>query len=238
MTKLYEIFDQTQHPKDVDDLYHIYNQSNCLNSIYWHFYLELVENLNFNLIVECGVGRGRSLISILSLENYFSLKNSRAHRNIYAFDSFEGFPEPSTLDKSSRNSAKGDWSKSPNGTYNYSPALIREVLIKANIDNFENVSFFKGFFKDSIPSVEINSIGILHLDGDLYHSVLDPLNLLWSKIVTGGIVVVDDFILNRNDAHNEDFPGARKAIDVFLENNDSFVMNESLRGTPYLLKIK
>ena len=238
MTQLYEIFDQTQHPADVDDRYHIYNQSNCLNAVYWHYYLDLVEKLKFNLIVECGVGRGRSLISIVSLDNYFSLRNSRIRRNIYAFDSFEGFPEPSILDKSSRNSAKGDWSKSPSGIYNYSPALIEEILIKASIDNLENISFFKGFFKDSIPSVDFDSIGILHLDGDLYHSVLDPLNLLWGKIVTGGIVVIDDFVINRNDSYNEDFPGARKAIDVFLGINDSFVMKESLRGTPYLLKIK
>lgn len=146
MTQLYEIFDQTPHPNDVDDdLYHLYYQSNSLSTIYWHYYLDLVENLEFNLIVECGVGRGRSLISILSPENYFSLKNSRSRRNIYALDSFEGFPEPSIQDKSSRNSTKGDWAQSPNGTYKYSPALIKEVLIKANINNLENVSFLKVF---------------------------------------------------------------------------------------------
>ena len=48
MTQLYEIFDQTQHPADVDDRYHIYNQSNCLNAVYWHYYLDLVEKLKFS----------------------------------------------------------------------------------------------------------------------------------------------------------------------------------------------
>jgi len=238
MKQLYEIFDQTAHPNNVDDIYHIYNLSNALNSVYWHFFLDLVENIEFDLIVECGVGRGRSLISILALENYFSLKNSRSFRNIFAFDSFEGFPEPTIFDESSRQSRKGEWSKSPSGKYNYSPDLIKQILIKANINNLDKISFFKGFFNDSIPLVDFRPIGILHLDGDLYHSVLEPLNLLWDKVVIGGIVVIDDFVLNRKDSHNEDFPGARKAINDFLASNDSFIIKESIRGTPYLLKIK
>ena len=42
----------------------------------------------------------------------------------------------------------------------------------------------------------------------------------WLVVTTLMTWYLPDFILNRNDAHNEDFPGARKAIDVFLENNE------------------
>ena len=53
-------------------------------------------------IVECGVGRGFSLVN-------FSLANSirNINKNIYGYDSFEGFPEPSEEDISFRNTAKG-----------------------------------------------------------------------------------------------------------------------------------
>ena len=60
-------------------------------------------------------------------------------------------------------------------------------------------------------------IGILHLDGDLYHSVKEPLENLSKSVVKGGFIVFDDFIL---ESDIEDaFPGARKAYEEFISNN-------------------
>ena len=64
------IFKQVQHPKDVSDFYHIYNKSNILNVLYWNEYFEMVFDIEGS-IVECGVGRGRSLITILALQQYY-----------------------------------------------------------------------------------------------------------------------------------------------------------------------
>jgi hypothetical protein len=72
MRNLSNLFKQTKQPSEVDDLYHVFNQSNGLNTIYWDFFFKLVENLNFSAIIECGVGRGRSLITLLMLEKYYS----------------------------------------------------------------------------------------------------------------------------------------------------------------------
>jgi len=36
-------------------------------------------------------------------------------------------------------------------------------------------------------------LAILRLDGDMYHSTMDALNALYSKVSVGGYVIVDDY---------------------------------------------
>ena len=76
------IFKQVQHPQDVSDFYHIYNKSNILNVLYWNEYFEMVLDIEGS-IVECGVGRGRSLITILALQQYY---NEVSKRRVFAFE--------------------------------------------------------------------------------------------------------------------------------------------------------
>ena len=73
---------------------------------------------------------------------------------------------------------------------------------------------------------------------DIYDSIKQPLINLSSKVVINGIIVIDDFILNDNNQNNESFPGARKAVEEFLFENTNFIIKESIRGTPFLLRIK
>ena len=175
MHNISNLFKQAKQPSEVDDLYHIFNQSNGLNMVYWDFFFRLVENLSFNAIVECGVGRGRSLISLLMLENYYATLGGRCKRKIYGLDSFDGFPEPTKFDISKRNPAKGEWAYSPSGKYKYSPSLIKEIISRADLSTeLVNLEIIQGFFDQSIPKLPEEPIGILHLDGDLYDSVITP----------------------------------------------------------------
>ena len=59
----------------------------------------------------------------------------------------------------------------------------------------DRIHIVKGFFKDSIPSVasQIKSISFLRLDGDLYSSTKDALDLLYFKINPNGLILVDDY---------------------------------------------
>jgi len=232
-----DLFKQTPHPKMVDDAWHIFNRSNCLNAIYWNFYFQQVEHLEFDSIVECGVGRGRSLITLLSLESLFSCVGKRNKRQIFALDSFEGFPEPTDQDKSPRNSKKGEWATSPNATYKYSPDFLKLVLQNAELESeLANLTIVKGYFDQTCKDLNTGRIGLLHLDGDLYESVRAPLISLWEKVVVGGIVVIDDFLAEKSAQETEAFPGARKAIEEFLSSNNCFEIHTSVRGTPYLVR--
>ena len=236
MHNLSYLFKQTKQPGEVDDLYHIFNQSNGLNMIYWDFFFRQVENLSFSAIVECGVGRGRSLISLLTLENYYATLGGRSKRKIYGLDSFEGFPEPTKFDISKRKPEKGEWAYSPSGKYKYSPSFIKEIISSADLNaELVNLEIIQGFFDQSIPKLPEEPIGILHLDGDLYDSVMTPLNLLSKRVTLGGVIVIDDYIV-LNDPKLDPFPGARAAVEEFLLKNKNFSLHISIRGNPFLTK--
>ena len=71
------------------------------------------------------------------------------------------------------------------------------------------------------------------MDGDLYSSVKEPLTNLSKRVVKGGIIVIDDYI---HSAQEDAWPGARKAVEEFLEDNSEFKFETSLKGSPYLLR--
>ena len=227
------LFNQIRHPKSVDDYYHIFNSSNALNVVYWWELFRQVQGVKGD-IVECGVGRGRSLITLSAINKLSSVIERCDERRIFALDSFQGFPEPTLKDASSRKPRKGEWSKSPNNQFLYSPQAIKEVLRNADIDS--EITYVEGFFDKTTLDFQSDQIAILHLDGDLYESVLHPLNNLWEKVVIGGVVVIDDFLFDPKE--DEAFPGARRAVMEFLKGNNCFDYLKSIRGTPYLKRLK
>jgi hypothetical protein len=93
---------------------------------------------------------------------------------IFGFDSFEGLPE--------------EWEgvNAPNFSTN------------GSIPNIPRVTFFKGWFKDTIPSyLEIGeSIALLHVDCDLYSSTKTVLAELNHLIVPSTIIVFDEWFYN------------------------------------------
>jgi len=234
------MFRQQPHPKSVNDIYHIFDMPNALNVLYWNEIFLKVHKLKFDTIIEFGIGRGRSLISILTCNLFRTLKFNKPPYNIYALDSFKGFPIPSVEDKSLRLPKQGEWSKSPNGKYKYSPKNLKKILKYASFRDISSLKVFPGFFSKTIPKIICKkpSIGILHLDGDLFKSVFEPLINLHSLVVKGGIIVFDDYELD-GDPKKEPFPGCRKALEKFLatEYGSSFILKKTIRGNPYLLKI-
>tara|TARA_B100000963_G_scaffold359648_1_gene387579 strand:+ start:527 stop:1228 length:702 start_codon:yes stop_codon:yes gene_type:complete len=233
MPKPDKLFKQIRHPKSVNDYYHIFNSSNAMNVVYWWEFFKQVQGINGD-IVECGVGRARSLITLSAINKLTSALEGCDERRIFALDSFQGFPEPTFNDKSARNPKKGEWSRSPNNQFSYTPKAIEKILKNAGIDS--EITYLKGFFDKITSNFQSDAIAILHLDGDLYGSVLHPLKNLWKKLVIGGIIVIDDFLFDKQD--DEPFPGARKAVMEFLEDNNCFDYLESIRGTPYLKRLK
>ena len=66
MQSQYKLFQQEKHPKEVDETFHIFSASNISNVFFWNIIFEELSNKHilFDSIVECGVGRGRSLLTI------------------------------------------------------------------------------------------------------------------------------------------------------------------------------
>lgn len=166
------------------------------------------------IIVECGVGAGVSLNSICQSEiSISSLKNIKP-REIFAFDSFEGFPEPSIHDNSARQLTKGqaierNWFLELNNLYDELNLLgINENKIKLHL--------VRGFFEKTLNQQKLDKkllsgISLLHLDVDIYNSYKICLEVLHPLMLKGGIIIFDEYLNSK-----EKFPGAIKAIDEFF----------------------
>lgn len=121
-------------------------------------------------------------------------------KKLYVYDSFEGLPEKTKEDHS------------PAGLQ-FKPGELLATK-KQLIRNFKQANLplpkiTKGWFNNITPGQVPEKICFAYLDGDYYLSVLDPLKLIWDRLSSGAIVVVDDYA-------NEALPGASKAVDEWL----------------------
>lgn len=224
---------EVNHNPQMDEKFHQLNLDNIGNVIYWIKFFEMTKNIPGD-IVECGIGRGRSLLILCAL-NYFFDKNEGGQRQIFGYDSFQGFPQPSIQDNSFRNPKKGDWKSSPSGKYEYTEEFIRTVLNESHIPLDKiNLKLTKGFFDKSLLKHPDRPISILHVDGDLYESHKSVLEILYDKISKGGIIIFDD-ILHEQNKTEDPFPGSKIAVkEFFKEKYDS--LKVSVGGTYYFVK--
>jgi O-methyltransferase len=160
-------------------------------------------------IVECGVWRGGSMLLV-------AMKLARlddTKRNLYLFDTFEGMSEPGREDvsNSDQKTAKEllDAAERTAGNNVWCYSALDEV--KANMARSrypaDHIRFIKGKVEDTLPEPSIDRIALLRLDTDWYESTRHELETLYDKLVTGGILIIDDY------GH---WSGARKAVDEFI----------------------
>ena len=224
-------FREERHRADIDEKYHQLNVGNIGRVMYWQNFFNMIKGVEGD-IVECGIGRGRSLLIIAAI-NSMLVEKDGGQRQIFGYDSFEGFPEPTVEDMSPRNPQKGEWSKSPSGRYTYSEEFILQVLESADVSLYDqSITLTKGFFSDSLRSHPERPISLLHIDSDLYLSYLSVLESLFRRVSPGGIIVFDDF-RNEQNHIGEPFPGSRHAVSEFLGDNVS-KLKTSILGTYYL----
>ena len=184
--------------------------------------LDLVKGVEGD-IVECGVGRGRSLLYLALL-----YREEEKGRQIWGFDSFEGFPEPSEEDTSPRNPRKGQ--------YRADIAGVRALLEEAQLDDLymrSKVTLVKGFFNESLHKYAGQGIALLHIDADLYQSYLDTLNILYDKVRPGGVIAFDEYM---DGIAHVNFPGTKTAIDEFFANRPFDFRRDKHYGKYYIIK--
>lgn len=229
----FEFFESIHHP-EVDEKFHELNIGNIGRVLHWLKFFEMTRNIPGD-IVECGIGRGRSLLVITAI-NCFLSKRKGGQRHIFGYDSFEGFPEPTIEDKSPRNLKKGEWSHSPSGKYKYSKKFIKLVLKEgAGIPlNKISLTLTKGFFSDSLKNHPQKPIAILHIDTSLYQSYKAVLENLFDKVNKGGVIVFNDF--TKEEKRKEYSPGTRLAVKEFLGNRYKNLKSSSIKGTCFFIK--
>lgn len=163
--------------------------------------------------MECGVWRGGVTILMNGMNKYFNL-----NRKVYVLDSFDGLPLPENKYPADKNSKLHEWSE-----LNVS---LNEV--KKNFKSYDllddNVVFVKGYFKDTTPNIDVNSLALLRLDGDMYSSTIECLENLYDKVIKGGYIIIDDY--------NCPGLGCKKAVNDFREkrNINSLIVNIDWTG--------
>lgn len=149
------------------------------------------------LMVEVGLFRGGSL-DILSFFN--------PQREFYGFDSFEGLPEPSEHDLHNQ----GEFGGVDAGAMSAYFRFIRH-----------NVRIVKGFVPDTFKIfADHETFSFVHIDVDLYKSILDSLDYFVPRMNVGGIIILDDYKFKST-------PGCKIAIEEFFSNKKNKVSHRS-----------
>lgn len=172
-------------------------------------------------IVECGLGQGHSFARLARV-------GYAAHKTIWGFDSFEGFPKPAPEDTSSYVVKAGDWSD-----VNLDMVTSKIVALVPESYLTESVHLVAGFFDTTLPKAPIAQIAFLHLDGDLYQSYMDCFSVLYDKVVSGGIIAFDECLSGIEYAK---YPGGFTAIMRFLSDKNIDLCRDMVTGKYYVVK--
>jgi hypothetical protein len=215
------------HNAEIDEKFHQLTVYNVLSAASFASFFHMIEGIEGD-IVECGIGRSRSLVILCAL-----LIGLRHDRRILAYDSFAGFPLPTKEDASERDPKAGEWSKSPSGKYCYTEDFCRIVLEQAEIPlDRVNLTLVKGFFEGTLPHNDSKQIALLNIDSDLYKSYWDCLENLFPKVAKGGIILFDDF--PKDDVGG--FPGSRLAVKKYLGESEYANIQLNKYGVYYYIK--
>ncbi len=118
-------------------------------------------------------------------------------REFHVYDSFEGLPEKTSEDVS----PVGEQFR-PGELHAPKKRFMREFQ-KAHL---KLPIIHKGWFDTLTVDDMPDRVAFAFLDGDYYESIKQPLELLESRLVSGAVIVVDDYV-------NEALPGASRAVD-------------------------
>ena len=164
-------------------------------------------------LVECGVWKGGSLALMKLFSDHLGLS-----KKVVGFDTFEGMTDPLNIDtdysgKSASQMMK-DEPKDENITNIHAFASLEQVRKNISQVGIHNgVQLVKGKVEQSLLNLNNlpNKISILRLDTDWYESTKIELEILYPRLVPGGILIIDDYGY---------FEGARKAVDEYFKDKN------------------
>jgi hypothetical protein len=174
-------------------------------------------------IVECGVFKGASLTRFAMFRELFESPYSK---KVIGFDTFHEFPETEFQDdknvrESLINTAGGE---------SISIEQLTDVLQRKDI--FKNIELIEGDITSTVPEYIFShpelKVSLLNLDVDIYEPSVTILEHLYSRIVKGGVLVLDDY---------GTFPGETKAVDDFFKDQKISIRKFPYCTTPsYIIK--
>ena len=163
-------------------------------------------------IVECGVYKGSSLFTFARFLETFCPGDRT--RQVLGFDHFRGLAD--RVEKDGLDTRVGNTSEG------WNPAQFRDTLF-ALVDDFNKDSFVPQRARVALVDGDVKAtakqyvadhpgmrISLLHLDMDLYEPTLAALEAFWPRILTGGVVLFDEYAIR-------EWPGETEAVEEFFK---------------------
>lgn len=189
-------------PFEHENAYWLTAAPNRLGKTLAHYELFKKATKQEGAIIECGVFKGASLSRFAMLRALF---DKAAERRIIGFDVFGTFPE---TDHEPDKPLRQHFVHSA-GEECISRHQLLDILMRKGCD--ENLTLVEGNILEAVPAyLEENPnlrIALLNLDTDLYEPAKVILEYMYPKIISGGVLLLDDYGV---------FPGETKAVDDYF----------------------
>lgn len=138
-------------------------------------------------IWECGVYKGGTALILAAI-----MSGHHRHRVLRLFDTFTGRPEKGPFDTGRSDSDFADTSLE---------------AVRAAVGPHGFVQYHAGRIPQTFDGLEESRIAFAYVDMDLYQSTYDALRFIMPRLVSGGVILVDDYL------EPETWPGVRIAVD-------------------------
>lgn len=154
-------------------------------------------------IIECGVFRGTSITRFATFRRMFETDSSR---KIIGFDNFNDVYPDTGYEEDQEQRLK--WM----ATAGSDSITVEQLENVFNHREFKNYQFIQGDLTETLPMfIEENpqlKVSLLNIDIDFVEPTYCSLNLLFDRVVDGGIILFDNYGA---------FHGDTKGIDMFFE---------------------
>ncbi len=161
--------------------------------------------------VECGVWKGGSaMAAAMAL-----LSCGDTRRDFWLYDTYEGMSKPTDADVSydgevAEQQLQQQDIHNPRSVWCYSPLEeVRNNLASIQYPT-QQIHFIKGKVEDTLPEQMPERIALLRLDTDWYESTKHELVHLYPRLISGGVLIVDDYGY---------WQGSRRAVDEYFEHH-------------------
>lgn len=126
-------------------------------------------------LAECGVYKGGTAYLIA-----YTIKHSSANdKRMHLFDTFTGMPDNAVKKRDSHK--EGDFGD------------VSLDSVKHYLSEFPNVKYYPGVIPKTFKSVQDKRFSFVHIDVDIYPTARDCCQFFYNRIVTGGIMIFDDY---------------------------------------------
>jgi len=149
-------------------------------------------------VADCGVYKAASTVGMALFMRQHGIR-----KQIYAFDSFQGFAPESVVEDLDL----GEMARDKVGYSDFSLEQVKSKIRSFRIDNITLVpGYFQQSFKTLPPEIQFSFV---HLDVNLYESYREGLEFFYPRLDPSGIILLDEY-------NDPPWPGCNKAANEFL----------------------